>query len=64
MFMEVIPTKLTKKLEAEMDAIIQEGWYASRSEFIRDAVRDMIKKMKAERLETAIKEDVKWGLYG
>ena len=62
--MEVIPTKLTKKLEIEMDAIIEEGWYASRSEFIRDAVRDMIKKMKAERLESAIKEDVKWGLYG
>jgi Arc/MetJ-type ribon-helix-helix transcriptional regulator len=62
--MEVIPTKLTKKLETEMDALIDEGWYASRSEFIRDAVRERIKKMKAERLESAIKEDVRWGLYG
>lgn len=62
--MEVIPTKLTKRLELEMDAIIQEGWYANRSEFIRDAVREMVRKMKAERLEAAIKDDVKWGLYG
>lgn len=62
--MEVIPTKLTKRLELEMDVIIKEGWYANRSEFIRNAVREMIKKMKAERLEAAIKDDVQWGLYG
>ena len=62
--MEAIPAKITSKLIQEMDEIIKEGWYANRSEFIRDAVRESIKKMKAERLEAAIKEDVKWGLYG
>ena len=62
--MEVIPTKLTKKLEMEMDAIVDEGWYANRSEFIRDSIREMIRKIKAERMEAVIKEDVKWGLYG
>jgi len=62
--MEVIPAKLTKRLELEMDTIIQEGWYANRSEFIRSSVREMIRKIKIERLEAAIKEDVKWGLYG
>ena len=62
--MEAIPAKLTPKLIQEIDDIIREGWYANRSEFIRDAIRDTIKKMKAERLETAIKEDIKWGLYG
>ena len=63
-FLEAIPAKITSKLIQEMDEIIKEGWYANRSEFIRDAVRESIKKMKAERLEAAIKEDVKWGLYG
>ena len=62
--MEVVPAKLTKKLEMEMDALIDEGWYASRSELIRNAVRDLIKKAKAERLEATIKEDVHWGLHG
>ncbi len=62
--MQAIPAKITPKLAEEMDAIIKEGWYANRSEFIRDALREMIKKMKAERLEAAIKEDVHWGLYG
>lgn len=62
--MEAIPAKITPKLICEMDDIIKEGWYANRSELIRDAIREMIRKMKAERLEQAIKEDVNWGLYG
>jgi Arc/MetJ-type ribon-helix-helix transcriptional regulator len=62
--MQAIPAKLTPKLIQEMDDIIHDGWYASRSELIRDAIRETVKKMKTERLEAAIKEDVKWGLYG
>ena len=62
--MDTIPAKITGRLSAEMDEIINEGWYANRSEFIRDAIRDKIKSVKMEMLESAIKEDVKWGLYG
>ncbi len=62
--MEAIPAKLTSKIIEAMDDIVQEGWYANRSELIRDAVREKIRRLKAERLEMAIKEDVKWGLYG
>ena len=62
--METIPAKVTEKLVLEMDELVKEGWYANRSEFIRDAIRDMIKKTKLEMLEEAIKEDIKWGLHG
>jgi len=62
--METIPAKLTKRIILEADGLIKEGWYANRSEMIRDALRDLIRKMKAQRLETAIKEDVMWGLHG
>ncbi|MBW3019580.1 ribbon-helix-helix domain-containing protein [Candidatus Woesearchaeota archaeon] len=62
--MEAIPAKLTPKMLEEIDEIIHDGWYANRSELIRDAIREMVKRMKAERLEAAIKDDVKWGLYG
>ncbi len=58
--MEAIPARLTQKLIQEMDLLIKEGWYANRSEMIRER----IKRMKAERLEAAIKADVHWGLYG
>lgn len=62
--MEAIPAKLTHKLVEEMDELVQEGWYANRSELIRDAVRNAIRRTHAERLEAALKEDVEWGLHG
>ena len=62
--MEAIPAKITPRLINEMDEIIKEGWYANRSELIRDAIRETVKRLKAERLEAAIKEDVQWALYG
>ncbi len=62
--MDMVPAKLTKKLVMEMDELVNEGWYANKSELIRSAVRDLINKTKAERLEAVIKEDVEWGLRG
>ena len=62
--METVPAKLTEKLIYEADELIKEGWYANKSELIRDAVRELIRKLKAERLESAIKNDILWGLHG
>ena len=62
--METIPAKITEKLVFEMELLISQGWYASKSELIRNAIRDLIKKLKLTQLESAIKEDVDWGLYG
>jgi hypothetical protein len=63
-WMEAIPAKLTPRLVEEMDELIREGWYANRSELIRDAVREAIRRARAQRLEAAIKEDISWGLLG
>ncbi len=62
--METVPTKLTRRIVIEMEDIIKQGWYANKSELIRDAVRNLIKKQKIAQLESAIKEDIEWGLYG
>ena len=62
--METVPAKLTKRIVIEMEEIIKQGWYANRSELIRDAIRELIKKQKVIQLEAAIKEDINWGLYG
>ncbi|MBI3587846.1 ribbon-helix-helix protein, CopG family [Candidatus Micrarchaeota archaeon] len=62
--MEAIPAKLTHRLVEEMDELVQDGWYANRSELIRDAVRTAIRRLHAERLEAALREDVEWGLSG
>ncbi len=62
--MQTVPTKLTERLVIESEELIKEGWYANKSELIRDAIRDLIIKLKMQKLEKAIKEDVEWGLYG
>jgi Arc/MetJ-type ribon-helix-helix transcriptional regulator len=62
--LQTIPAKLTSKLVAELDGLIKEGWYANRSEAIRDAVRNMVERKKLVRLEAAVEEDIKWGLHG
>lgn len=62
--METVPAKLTKRIVIEMEGLIKEGWYANKSELIRDAIRELIKKQKITQLENAIKEDIDWGLYG
>ena len=62
--METVPAKLTKRIVSEMEEVIQQGWYANKSEMIRDAIRELIKKQKVIQLESAIKEDIQWGLYG
>jgi len=62
--LQTIPAKLTSKLVAELDALIKEGWYANRSEAIRDAVRSMVEQKQLVRLEAAIEEDIQWGLHG
>lgn len=62
--MQTVPTKLTERLVLESEELIKEGWYANKSELIRDAVRNLINKIKMQKLEKAIKEDIEWGLYG
>jgi len=62
--MQTVPAKLTEKLVLEAEELIREGWYANKSELIRDAVRDLINKLKLQKLEKAMKEDIEWGLYG
>ncbi len=62
--MKTVPAKLTKRIVLEMEELINQGWYANKSELIRNAVRDLVKKQKVTQLESAIKEDIHWGLYG
>jgi len=62
--METVPAKLTTRLTREIDELIEEGWYANRSEAIRDAVRELIERKKYARIKRAVEEDIEWGLHG
>ncbi|MDO8428944.1 MAG: ribbon-helix-helix domain-containing protein [Candidatus Diapherotrites archaeon] len=62
--MQAIPAKLTSKLVKEMDVLVKEGLYSSRSEILRDAVRQLIYKKQLKQLTQAVEEDIEWGLHG
>jgi len=62
--METVPAKVTKRIVAEMEELINQGWYANKLELIQDALRELIKKLKIAQLESAIKEDIQWSLHG
>ena len=47
--MQTVPAKLTEKLVLEAEELIKEGWYANKSELIRDAVRGLINKSKLQK---------------
>lgn len=58
--MDTIPAKITPKLVQELDGLISEGWYANRSEAIRDAVRELIQKHHEKLTIKAIEDDIAW----
>ena len=64
MIMETVPTKIPSKIKEEMQHIVDEGWYANNSEFIRDAIREKISRIKLEQMEAFLREDIEWGLHG
>ncbi|MBC2700440.1 MAG: hypothetical protein HF976_03355 [ANME-2 cluster archaeon] len=37
---------------------IKKGWYANRSEAIRDVVRNIVERKQLARLEAAVEEDI------
>jgi len=44
--------------------LVEDGWYSSRSEAVRDAIRQLVRKQKIERIEKDMEEDIEWGLHG
>ena len=59
--METVTAKLTDRLTHELDALVERGWFANRSDAVRSAVRDMVEQRRMQRLEQAVDEDIAWG---
>ncbi len=62
MSMKTLPAKVTQKLIHELDEIVEEGWYSSRSEAVRDAIRQLVRKYHVEKIEKDMEEDIEWGI--
>ncbi len=62
--MKTLPAKVTRRLIYELDEIVDEGWYSSRSEAVRDAIRQLVRRYHIEKIEKDMEEDIEWGLCG
>jgi len=65
MHLETIPSRLTSKQVRELELLVKKGYYANRSEAIRDAVRVLTEaklKQDEEKIRKMVLEDIHWGL--
>ncbi len=60
--MQTVTAELTDRLVMALDGLVEQGWYADRSEALRDAVRQLVQRKQLVRVEQAVDEDIRWGL--
>ena len=56
----VLPTRLV----AQMESLIDLGWFPDMDDLIADAVRRFLETHTPERTDHSIWQDVEWGLHG
>ena len=47
--MDYINIKIPKPMGDEIDQVLEEGHYASRAELVKEAIREKLKELRAER---------------
>jgi Arc/MetJ-type ribon-helix-helix transcriptional regulator len=59
-----VQATLPTRLLAQVEALIQEGWFQDMDEVLVDALRRFLDTHRPELMERYILDDVEWGLYG
>lgn len=52
------------KLMAEIQSLVDAGWFGSLDDVVLDALRRFVDSHRAELMEAFLQEDVSWGLHG
>ena len=55
---------LPAKLVAEMQALVDAGWFRDRDEILAEALRRCLESHHARLVERSAHEDLEWGLHG
>ena len=58
-----IQTDVPVRLLAEMQTLVEAGWFRDLDELMLDALRRFVESHRAELMERFIREDVEWGLH-
>ena len=59
-----IQTDVPIGLLAEMQMLVEAGWFRDLDDLMLDALRRFVESHRAELMERFIREDVQWGLRG
>jgi Arc/MetJ-type ribon-helix-helix transcriptional regulator len=59
-----IEAVLPARLVAQIELLVNEGWFQDKDDLIADAVRRFLETHTPELMERYIWQDVEWGLHG
>jgi len=61
---EIIQTEIPVALLAQVEDLVNQGWFRSINEVLLDALRRYLESHHADLMEAFIRQDVAWGLIG
>jgi Arc/MetJ-type ribon-helix-helix transcriptional regulator len=59
-----VQTVLPARLVAQMESLVQEGWFQDVDDLVTDAIRRYLEAHSSQLMEQYIWQDVEWGLRG
>ena len=59
-----VQTKIAQRLDRQIDALVELGWFPSRDQVFQEALRRFLDAHRPELMERFIRDDVEWGLRG
>ena len=61
---ERIETEVPAQLFAQIESLVETGWFQSVDDIVVDALRRFLEAHREELMEGFLREDVEWGLHG
>jgi Arc/MetJ-type ribon-helix-helix transcriptional regulator len=62
--MKTVEAKIPDQFDRAIDALVEGGWFESRDQVVREAIRRFLDAHQPDLMERCIREDVEWGLRG
>ena len=59
-----IETEIPTQLFAEIQSLVNTGWFRSVDDIVLDALRRFLDSHREELMEGFLRQDVEWGLHG
>jgi Arc/MetJ-type ribon-helix-helix transcriptional regulator len=60
--MQTLQVEVTDELAIQIDRLLEEGWFNSREEVVRLALREYLDRQRFELTERYQREDIAWAL--